>query len=402
VTARAQGPGRSPGSAARTDRKRLLFYVHDGTGLGHLQRLSKIARALQSEAACLIVTGHRAAAWLVPETCEYVRLPSLDSLLPDKAAYWGREPFLAVDRDEGLAMRRGMLDSVVAAFAPDALITDYLPLGKHGELAEIVERRACRKYFILRGILDRPDRVEREILGGRGGAALAAHYDRIFVAGDRRIVDVAAEYAFPPPIAGKLDYVGYVVEPVAAEVRARLRSSRLGGGGPWVVCSAGGGALGEALIEQCLRIAADRPGLVFDIVVGPRSSRPWPEPHREHYDQGSVRIWKEHRGLNLLHAAADVVICPGGYNSLLEALQGDASILCVPVQIRTDDEQYVHAERLRRYRPIETVPDLGALGAALDDAVRQRTAPGAAASRRPGLDMDGIAAVRRRILADLR
>jgi hypothetical protein len=72
------------GATAR--QKRAIFFVFDGgTGLGHLRRLSCIARALQGQFACLIVTGHRASAnWFVPPECEHVHVPARDSLLVER------------------------------------------------------------------------------------------------------------------------------------------------------------------------------------------------------------------------------------------------------------------------------------------------------------------------------
>ena len=88
--------------------KRAIFFVFDGgTGLGHLRRLASIAKRLQGRFSCLIVTGHRAAAhWFVPDECEYIHLPSWDSLLESKAQYWGRKPFIVLDEAEALKLRK--------------------------------------------------------------------------------------------------------------------------------------------------------------------------------------------------------------------------------------------------------------------------------------------------------
>lgn len=102
----------NPGAA--NSRYRALFYVFDGgSGIGHLRRLSRIAAAMQERFSCLIVTGHDVGPqWIVPPGCEYVRLPAWDSILPAKAAYWGRAPFLDVDIDEAVHLRRSILQGV--------------------------------------------------------------------------------------------------------------------------------------------------------------------------------------------------------------------------------------------------------------------------------------------------
>ena len=57
--------------------KRFMFFVHDGIGLGHLSRMSKIAQGLQGLAACLVVSGYREMSWMVSKECEYIHLPNL-------------------------------------------------------------------------------------------------------------------------------------------------------------------------------------------------------------------------------------------------------------------------------------------------------------------------------------
>src|SRR5579872_3365057 len=86
--------------------KRIIFFVHDGTGLGHLRRLARIAKNLQGPYSCLIVTGHRAAYWFVSEESEYVHLPSLDNLLPSKSLYWGLKPFVEMNKKEVFELRQ--------------------------------------------------------------------------------------------------------------------------------------------------------------------------------------------------------------------------------------------------------------------------------------------------------
>ena len=111
----AASAGSRPGDDA--SQKRALFYVFDGgTGIGHLRRLACIARQLQGRFACLIVTGHREAAhWFVPQACEYVHLPSWDSLIAEKARYWGREPFADLDRRGAIRLRREILHGIVSS-----------------------------------------------------------------------------------------------------------------------------------------------------------------------------------------------------------------------------------------------------------------------------------------------
>ena len=379
--------------------KRVLLYVHDGSGLGHLRRVSRIAGALQGPCASLVLSGHRAAAWLVPAACEYVHLPSLDSLLPHKAARWGRRPFLEMGPLEVRAFRKRLLDGVVAAYQPDALIVDYLPLGMSQELAEIVDRLPAKKYLVLRGVLDQPSEVQKEILGGLAGRLLESRFDRILVACDRRVCDVAEEYDLSPTLRQKLAYVGYIVDAVSAEEIARVREQRgLAPGDVWVVCSAGGGLLGEKVAEECLRLSRSlNSPFVFDVIAGPRSRVGAEWRSAEVFWEGRNRHMLEHQTLPLLHAAADLVVTPGGYNSVVESMAGGAALVCAPVQADPRDEQYTHTDRLAKLYPLRVVRDL--------DRLREEVV--ALAEARPrlrseaALDLDGLARVRELIYQDL-
>lgn len=384
-------------SVAPVRQKRILFFVHDGTGLGHLRRVAQIAEALQGPCAALIVTGLREAAWLVPPQSEYVHLPSLDSLMPQKSRYWGLKPFLETTQEDALALRRTLIEATIESFRPDAMFLDFLPLGKHDEMLWAVEHYPCLKYFILRGVLDHPENVRYDILGGRGEAALELHYNRVFVTADQRICDVATEYELSAAIATKISYTGYVVRPVGSDTIARVRAERrITDSRKWVVCSAGGGKLGEQLIKECERLARGHPDLVFDIVVGPRSSTPWSQLASEVTEEGNVRYMRHTRYLPLLHASADAVICSGGYNSMLETLQGNGVVISAPVQLRTNDEQYIHAERLAKFAPVLTVTDHTRLSETLVTALNGRVS----ASSFP-LDCGGADAIRRIVLNDL-
>jgi len=377
---------------------RILLFVHDGIGLGHVRRLSRIACALQEDAACLVMCGHRATSWIVPGQCEYVQIPALENLLPGYASGPAR-PFVAMSRLEALRFRKQILEAVVEAFMPDAIVVDYLPVGKFNELAGIIGRYRAKKFFVMRGIMDTPENMRRQTLDGLGERMLAAHYTRILVASDPRICDVVVEYGLPPALARKTAYIGYVSEPVddAAIRRARARRGVLAGR-PWVVCSAGAGTFREHLVEECIRLTSKFDGACFDIVAGPRGAKI--PGVNDPADDGRVRLHQESQDLALLHASADVVVCSGGYNSIVETLEGVAHLICAPVQQPPDPEQIIHADRLSRFFPLETVlqvTDLeGALGRALTAAAAGRRSKG-----REILNFDGAARAKEIILSAL-
>lgn len=382
--------------------KRALFFVFDGgTGLGHLRRLSCIARALQGPFSCLIVTSHRAAAaWFVPPECEYVHLPAWDSLLAEKAAYWGRVPFLAVAPEGALDLRRRLLHGIVDAFRPDAMFVDHLPLGMRDELDSIVATTPCRKYLVTRGVQNETEDLAGLLLAGRAQEAVRRHYDRVLLAIDGRVFDFADRYRAFDDVAGKFSPVGYVLDPVPPGAAAACRKARgVREGHLWVVASAGGGQHGEALIAASCALARDYPAIAFDVVVGPRSRLPLAAVEEAAGSVTNLRLHVELADLPRLHAAADIVISSGGYNSLLESLQGPAQILCIPSRKSERDEQFTHAARLAKFAAIDVDLDVARLPAMFARAVAARRV-GAPEDRRGALDFEGAAKIRRIALAD--
>lgn len=382
--------------------KRAMFFVFDGgTGLGHLRRLSCIAKALQGRFSCLIVTGHRAAAhWFVPAECEYVHVPAWDSLLPEKAAYWGREPFMSGGAEAALSFRRDLMQGIVDAFKPDVMVVDHLPLGMRGELEHIVENTQCRKYLVTRAVQNETEDLARLLLAGKAHDAIKRCYDRVFVAIDRRVFDFAKRYRAFDEVGDKFCPVGYVIEPIGADAIAERRRARgLAAGEFWAVASAGGGQHGEELIAACCRLAAAHGDVAFDVVIGPRSRLSWESLAARSAATKNLRLHKEVADMAPLHAAADIVVTSGGYNTLLETLQGHARIVCVPSRKSERDEQYVHAASLRSFATIDLDTDVTRLPAMFAQAVASlRTQRNA--DRRGELDIAGAANIRRIISDD--
>ena len=117
----------------KTSKKRILIFAYDGTGLGHLMCLAKIASGFPPEVDVLIVTGHTVVSKIVKNGTKYFQLPNFYNQLAKG------------DRTETdiNASRIIQLHHIVNDFKPDAFITDFLPLGKRCELQYIIQQYKC-------------------------------------------------------------------------------------------------------------------------------------------------------------------------------------------------------------------------------------------------------------------
>jgi predicted glycosyltransferase len=371
--------------------KRVLLFVHDGSGLGHLRRMARIAAGIQGPCAALVVTGMREAAWMVAPDCEVLCLPSWDGVRPSRARALGRRLWLDVTHDEAGRIRRELLHAAFRVFAPDAVFVDYLPFGHFEELRWVLAESSARKFFVLRGIVDTSDHW---FLQGDAARILGSTFHRILVAADARIVDVVAECELDQATAAKVLYVGYVAPGQVDRVAVR-RNRGVADDKPWVVISAGGGRRAEEFLRYCIDVAASMRNAEFDVIFGPRGNATL--IGRVSSSQ-NCRISKERKDLAELHAAADVVVTSGGYNSLLEAATGGARIIVRPSRSGDDDEQYVNASRLAHYYPITVLDADGALRVALTAAISS-----ALNAPRPSFSLyiDGIDRIRDTLLKDL-
>lgn len=329
-------------------KKRILLFVFDGSGLGHLRRMARIAEELEGHCLTLLITGMQEATWIVPQQCQVIILPSRKwikanrrDLEVDVGADGMRSTLNCLDR------RAELIASITSWFDPHAIIVDYLPFGKGDELRSMLGCTNARKYLILRGIVDTSD---YPIFHGDSSRKLAEFYDRVLVTCDARIVNVSLEYQFVEATNTKVTYTGYVLPP-KSNLHAVRALNGIGDSNSWVICDAGGGLNGEALANECIRIAHRFPQTKFDVILGPFSD----QSLITLIDIENCRIHKLRTDLPAMHAGADVVISAGGYNTLVEAASGGARLLVMPNQIGDDDEQARQAIKMATFYPVKLI-----------------------------------------------
>lgn len=367
------------------DKKRILLFVHDGSGMGHLRRVTRVASELAQKCAILIVTGQRDSLWLIPDNCEFVHVPNWDRLSANRALQNNKPIWLGLTEEDAKRFKSNMFLNIINSFGPDAIIVDYLPLGKNMELEAGLNRSKARKYLINRGVVDT---LDQQSIYGESQDYIHL-YDRIFFAIDEQISIRYELMKYKEEKSPKIVSTGYI-GPHKPDVKS-IREFRKITDKNWIVCSAGGGKNAEVFFDHCIRLAQEMPEVVFDIILGPRSKTKVLRKYK------NVTVIKETHELSDFIGACDIAIINGGYNSTMEAMAGGADIIVCPNQINGNDEQITNARILGEYYPIKLVPDPKdlhqAVGAYLDKKKNNRN--------KLSLDIEGAKKIKQIIFNDL-
>lgn len=358
--------------------KRVMLFAYDGTGLGHLMRLIKIASGFSEDVKTLVVSGHNALPEIVPSNIAFIKLPNFYD-----------------ERDKGKTnidvntMRIKILWNIITDFKPDAFITDYLPLGKRCELYPIITKFPTKKYFILRSEIGGDSLMYNDVFSKRNLMFLERDYDKIYIASDKKIQEEGIYDWLPQSVQKKMQYAGCVTYKVSEE---NVNSTRLQYDTidkKWIVCSVGGGKRGSDYIKACLDIALKNENLdiVFDIVLGHYSTLTESSLSEMIKGKTNIRIHNSIKDLYLLNASADIVVCSGAYNSLVEAMQGKEKII-IAKSVMNDEEENEQTNniiRLSSFYDIRRISETSELESVFNNAIKSKPIKKAL-----GLNMNGI------------
>lgn len=309
---------------------RLVLYGYEGSGLGHLTRLSRLGEYLAVHGAdeVVLTTGHPAAALVAGQGIKIHQLPSRRTDgVADRTHDVGRARTWY--GEAGRKRLRQSLEAVICNQSPNVFVTDHRPRGLFGELDGILERGKIKSHLLLRGVLDDVEPATRE-LSDDFSHRLTRRYKKIWVCCDRRLIDVVAMYPFLKTHAPKIEYAGFLGPHfTSAEVNTARRAAMGRHGDRWLVISAGAGTYhGQAVpsaLESVLPCLDDR--WVVDVVYGPYSDLRPEHADRKTDRRTKVRLHRQVSKLPLWHYSSDVLITSGGSNTILEGVLGGAWVI---------------------------------------------------------------------------
>lgn len=371
--------------------RRVLFYVQHLLGIGHLKRAATLARGLAADGLeVTLVSGGFPVPGLDTTGVRFVQLPPVRAtdlffkVLVDESG--------ADIDDAWRARRRDLLLELWREVRPHVLMLELYPFGRRQmrfELVPLLEAAradAAPPVIVssVRDILVAAPKPERNL---EMVEQVERYFDHVLVHGDPGLIPFDRTFPLAARIADRLNPTGYVVDRVRPDDPA-------GPGAGEVVVSAGGGAVGEHLLETAIRarplsVARDLP---WRVLVGVNLAEPTFQRLAELGGPG-VRVERARGDFAALLARCRLSISQGGYNTVMEVMSAGCRAVVVPYAGGLETEQTLRAELLAARGAFAVLPEaeLGAeaLAAKIDQALAM---PPPAEAR---LDMDGLAVSRR-------
>ena len=375
-----------PRVTSAASQRRLLFYSHNGVGVGHLQRQLDLATAYHHrhpDSAILLATGSRGASMFAfPEGIDYLKLPALRMV--DRYRNWESRD-LPLPIETVIEMRAETLRETVRNFAPDLLVADFMPVGPYGELLpalDELQRQGGSPVAGFRDIVDEPSFV-RQLWEETGVYdVLRNRYASVCIYGDPEVLDFR-EYGLDGGSGVPLHYCGYLGRPDREEAAASS-------GDPLVVATSGGGADGSTVLDQFLHAAE---------LLRPELGGRWlavSGPLMADADHDRLVRLGDHFGVEVLRvvpelrrevARADCVVGMAGYNTVCDVLSYRRPAVLVP-RPGPSQEQSMRADRLEAWRAVEVVRASELSGPAIASAIQTALSRGDPPA--PPVSLDGL------------
>src|SRR5215469_1201956 len=232
----------------------VLLYVQHLLGIGHVKRSLRVAKALAEEGieVTLVSGGEPLGEEIGAAFKRIVQLAPVrasDATFKNLVGPGGRP----INESFRKARRTALLDAFISA-QPDAILIEAFPFGRRAfrfELDPLIEAARSRLprplvFCSLRDIVVAPQDAKRcrEIVG-----RVRADFDSVFVHGDPKFIPLGSSFHLASEISDRLIYTGYVgssIEPDQTDETDDVV------GTDEVLVSAGGGAVGSALLTTAL------------------------------------------------------------------------------------------------------------------------------------------------------
>jgi predicted glycosyltransferase len=373
----------------RTDRPpsgrafRVLVYVQHLLGTGHLRRAALLGDAMtRAGMVVTLVSGGMPVPGLRPNVARFVQLP------PVAAADLGFKSLVdAQGQAVTEALQHARRDKLLAEWQqlqPQAIVVELFPFGRRQMRFELLPLLAAARA-------SRPAPVivssVRDVLGGSRDVQrqqrmldyFDAYFDHLLVHGDPALLPFEQTFAHVQALGPRLHYTGYVVDPALAAQPAVLADASGNGSGDEdgdgeVLVSAGGGAVGRALLETAIHARAlstlsrHRWRVLVGPAMGSEALASLTALARQCGD-GGIIVEPNRTDFATLLRRCRLSVSQAGYNTVMETLQAGARGVVVPFAGGAETEQTLRARVLADKQWIDIVEEADLTPAKLAQAI---------------------------------
>ena len=350
---------------------RLMVYSHDAFGLGNIRRMLTICEHLLSaisDLSILVVSGSpMLQSFRLPPRLDYIKIPCLNRGETGEIAV----KYLQTDIAETVKLRSDLILMAAINFKPDAILVDKKPYGIKNELVTTLkflkkQLPQTKMVLLLRDILDSPEKTISDWKEHDFYDAVERFYDQILVIGMPELFNICREYKFPPTVAQKVRYCGYLRKSPGLKSReARRQELQIKEQEQLVLVTPGGGEDGYHLVDTYLTGVARMTAKAIRSVIICGSEMP--SHQREQLSQKAasnpqVEMLDFTDDLMSYIDAADAVVCMSGYNTITEVLSLGKRAIAIP-RIKPASEQLMRAEQMSKLgllamiHPDEVIPE---------------------------------------------
>ena len=319
----------------------MFVYVQHLLGIGHLKRAATLARALvDTGLEVTLASGGPPVAGIAADGARVVQLP------PASAADMTFKTLLDESgRPIDAAWRQRRSDALLDAWRacrPHVLVLELYPFGRRQMRFELLPLLGAAGVAA-----PRPAIVcsVRDLLGGQRSrqrqeetlGVVERFIDHVLVHSDPSVIRLEQTFPLAPRLGTKVEYTGYIVDSHPHRIDGSAGKDE-------VIVSAGGGAVGEALLEAAMR-ARHLTGLgdrIWRVLAGHNlSEEAYGKLQRlaAQSGHGGIILERARPDFTTLLANCMLSVSQAGYNTLMETLDAGARAVVVPFAGGDETEQ---------------------------------------------------------------
>lgn len=325
------------------EKEKILFYCQHSLGMGHLVRSFALAEKLSDKFHIIFLNGGRLPEKLqVPERTEIINLPPL--------GFDEKNQLVSLDEnrtvEECQETRESLILDIFRKEKPSAIIIELFPFGRkkfQNELIPLLKLAKGKAKILcsLRDILvgQRRDQARHE---ERAVTTANEFFDAILVHSDKEFARLEETFQPATPLQVPVFYTGFVAKKHALDFSGKNENQ--------VIVSAGGGMVGESLLQTAIEAKEFLPENVqLKLITGaflPEQS--FENLQNSANQKSNIEIIRFIPNLAQEMANSALSVSQCGYNTAMDILRSGVASVVVPFADNGDDEQMKRARRLEK------------------------------------------------------